>query len=67
MISASSAARLIASIVASTLMMLPLRVPRFAALADDVEGAAGVLLSDQDADLRRPDVAGDEEGFGLRH
>src|SRR5262249_6859517 len=31
MISASSAARLIASIVASTLMMLPLRVPRFAA------------------------------------
>src|SRR5262245_40274647 len=31
MISASSAARLIASIVASTLMMLPLRVPRLAA------------------------------------
>src|SRR5262245_24567001 len=31
MISASSAARLMASIVASTLMMLPLRVPRFAA------------------------------------
>src|SRR5215471_2208539 len=30
MISASSAARLIASIVASTLMMLPLRVPRLA-------------------------------------
>ena len=43
MISASSAARLIASIVASTLTMLPLRVPRLAAgaLADDVEGTAG--------------------------
>ena len=37
------------------------------ALADDVEGAAGVLLADQDADLGGADVAGDEEVFGLSH
>ena len=37
------------------------------ALADDVEGAAGVLLADQDADLGRADVAGDEEVLGFGH
>ena len=69
MISASSAARLIASIVASTLMMLPLRVPRLAAAPLPMTSSApcGVLLADQDADLGGPDVAGDEEVLGLGH
>ena len=68
MISASSAARLIASIVASTLTMFPLRVPRLAAaLADHVQRPARVLLSDEDTDLRGSDVGGNEEILGFGH
>ena len=37
------------------------------ALADDVERAVGVLLTDQDADLGSPDVAGDQEILRFRH
>src|SRR5207237_3872774 len=37
------------------------------ALADDVERAVGVLLADQDADLRAADVAGNQEALGLSH